>query len=78
MAIRKKQSNADYYLLLQSLQENTRREVRAQHQGVSSLYRETVDVKGFMDANPNDRVAFAAESGLFNAGNDPADKIILF
>jgi hypothetical protein len=78
MVGKRKQSNAEYYIILQKLNEDRRREVYSQQGGVASLHNERVDCLGFMKANPNDRIAFAAESGLFNAGNDPADKIILF
>lgn len=40
-------------------------EMRAARAGVARLYREGVDTMDFMTANPDDRIKFAQESGLF-------------
>ncbi len=61
--------SVDQRIVEDALRFERRVQIRRDRAGLLNLYKEQVDCLGFMKARPDDRIAFAVESGLF-----PSDK----
>ncbi len=62
---KERKDRQNVYTIYDALASEREAEFRSLHAGVARLHRRSIDTVDWMQGNPNDRIAWAVESGMF-------------